>query len=342
MRKVIHLIPYDGIGGVEIAAKSLGSYEQDGVCFSLRYIYPSVESRAARFNPVYLIKCARELLKAPPEILVLSLWRSAIVGLMVKLVRPRVKLVSFIHNSVDAHWFDFIFTRLAIFCSSEVWADSEASIILRFKNKIKKPVKKISFVAYRIGAISNILPTPVFAFWGRLAPQKDLFHALRFFAEIKKRFPAAKFVIIGPDGGELAGLVAYGKSIGLSDAVSFTGALGIEEIYRIAADASFYLQTSRYEGMAMSVVEAMQMGLVPIVTPVGEIATYCRDGENAIVISEDHGAVADVLALLDDDARYQNMRAQAIATWADQPLYKDSVLAACRKVLGVEISESKA
>ena len=333
MRKVVHLIPYDGIGGVEIAAKSLGSYERDDVFLSLRYIYPSVESQATRFNPVYLIKCARELLKASPEILVLSLWRSAIVGLMVKLVRPRVKLVSFIHNSVDAHWLDFIFTRLAISCSSEVWADSEASIKLRFKNKIKKPVRKISFVAYRIGGISNILPTPFFAFWGRLAPQKDLFHALRFFAEIKKGFPAAKFVIIGPDGGELADLVAYSKSVGLSDAVSFTGALGIEEIYHIAADASFYLQTSRYEGMAMSVVEAMQMGLIPIVTPVGEIATYCRDSENAIFLNADEMDVSKVIELLQDAGKYQNIRSAAIATWVNKPLYKESFVEAVCSIL---------
>ena len=40
------------------------------------------------------------------------------------------------------------------------------------------------------------------------------------------------------------------------------------------ANASFYLQTSKFEGFAMSVVESMMMGLVPVVTPVGEIGRY--------------------------------------------------------------------
>ncbi len=34
--------------------------------------------------------------------------------------------------------------------------------------------------------------------------------------------------------------------------------------------------------MAISVIEAMQAGLVPIVTPVGEITGYCSDGVNSV------------------------------------------------------------
>jgi glycosyltransferase involved in cell wall biosynthesis len=93
--------------------------------------------------------------------------------------------------------------------------------------------------------------------------------------------------------------------------------------------ACFYLQTSIYEGMAMSVVEAMQLGLLPVVTPVGEIGSYCRDGGNAVVVNNDERAVADVLHLLTDPAAYGTLRQQAIEEWLDKPLYRESVLAAC-------------
>ena len=47
--------------------------------------------------------------------------------------------------------------------------------------------------------------------------------------------------------------------------------------------------------MAFSVVEAMQLGLVPVVTAVGEIRAYCHNGQNAVRIETDEQAVEDVL-----------------------------------------------
>ena len=67
-----------------------------------------------------------------PDVLIVSLWRSAIVGVLAKLLRPNLKLVVFIHNATDVHWLDFIFTRLAISLAHEVWADSQASQRSRF------------------------------------------------------------------------------------------------------------------------------------------------------------------------------------------------------------------
>jgi glycosyltransferase involved in cell wall biosynthesis len=94
-----------------------------------------------------------------------------------------------------------------------------------------------------------------------------------------------------------------------------------------------YLQTSNFEGMAMSVVEVMQMGLVPVVTFVGEIAAYCRNGCNAVIVESERQTVADLIRLLDSNELYQALRSAAIATWDDKPLYRDSMLDACRALL---------
>ena len=86
----------------------------------------------------------------------------------------------------------------------------------------------------------------------------------------------------------------------------------------------------------MSVVEAMQLGLVPVVTPVGESARYCRDGYNAIVVRDDAEAVAAVLQLLDNVERFQTLRTNAMAIWRDKALYKDDVIQACHEVLKIQ------
>jgi glycosyltransferase involved in cell wall biosynthesis len=81
--------------------------------------------------------------------------------------------------------------------------------------------------------------------------------------------------------------------------------------------------------MAMSVVEAMQLGLVPVVTPVGEIPRYCLNGLNSIIVSDDERAVEDVLLALNKAETFQSLRRNAIATWDEIPVYKDSVIEAC-------------
>ena len=50
-----------------------------------------------------------------PDILIVSLWRSALVGIFVKIFRPKIKVILFIHSEKDTHFFDFIVTRIAIF-----------------------------------------------------------------------------------------------------------------------------------------------------------------------------------------------------------------------------------
>ena len=340
MKKVIHLLPYDGIGGAEAAARSMAEAPPVDIDFHLRFIFPHVRSRnqrGATFNPLTLLSSTLKVLGERPDLLVCSLWRSCIVGILVKLRRPGTRLAVFIHNSVDAHQADRVVTRLAMALAEAVWVDSEASLRLRFRKMPRAPVTVIPFLARQLDPAleedSIQQPTPTFVFWGRLAAQKNLRNALQLFAAVRRVAPDACFTVIGPDSGELPVLRAWCRQTGIDDAVRFTGPMDFDGIRASARDHAFYLQTSNYEGMAMSVVEAMQLGLVPVVTPVGEIARYCRDGENAVLVANPEDAASRVLGLLQDPARWRAMRQRAIATWRGQPLYGDAVAAACRTLI---------
>ena len=83
----------------------------------------------------------------------------------------------------------------------------------------------------------------------------------------------------------------------------------------------------------MSVVEAMQMGLVPVVTPAGEIRTYCVHNENAILVQEDDRAVEDILRVIESEASYPALQSAAIAQWASAKLYCESMLDASNELL---------
>ena len=64
-----------------------------------------------------------------------------------------------------------------------------------------------------------------------------------------------------------------------------------------------------FEGASMSVMDAMQLGLVPIVTTVGEISKYCKHKYNSLVITDNQGTFSDIYLLLNDN-NFQNLREQ--------------------------------
>jgi glycosyltransferase involved in cell wall biosynthesis len=138
--------------------------------------------------------------------------------------------------------------------------------------------------------------------------------------------------IWGPDNGERSSLERLTRELGLEGHVRFMGVARGDELPAIARRHSFYLQLSRREGMAMSVVEAMQLGLVPIVTPVGEMQHYCQAGQTGLVCDPERlgETVSEVVRLLDHPAEYARIRALGRERWAAAPLYSDDVCQAAR------------
>jgi len=332
MIKVVHLIPFDGVGGVEVAARSIKPKVYGDIDFQVHYIFNNIDvskNYFAIFNPLKMMAAAWGIARSDVDLLVVSLWRASIVGLIAKLLRPRLKVVTFLHLDKNVHLLDSFFTYLSFKVSIEVWADSSTTLYKRIPNLGFKNGRVISFVTQNFLSLSEKNVEPSFVFWGRLNHQKDLVRALYLFAAILECHPDAKFTIVGPDAGALNDLKKHCVFLGLNKSVIFTGPASHNQIVRYAEHASFYLQTSLAEGMAMSVVEAMQFGLVPVVTAVGEISSYCKNGFNAVVVATEKQSVNSVLTLLDDNNQYQEMRRNAIATWIDKPIYKDSILMAC-------------
>jgi len=332
MRKVIHVIPFFGIGGVERAATSMKQTSSNEIAFDVFSIFPdsAATKKYKLWNPFYYFKSIISLYRSSPDVLIVSLWRAYLVGIVFKLLNPRVKLIVFLHLPIDVHKVDFILTRIAASLASNIWADSETTILNRLPNVEIGKKRVISFVTEHIPSSSIGSVQPVFVFWGRLHKQKGILRSLKLFAAIREIYKDSKYIIIGPDGGFSAQANTLVSNLNLNNSVEFLGPKNFEEIRVIANSASFYLQTSEFEGMALSVVEAMQIGLVPIVTSVGEITHYARHGVNAIIVQDDAKAIIDILTLLQNTTIYTKMRNNAMSEWLDKPLYKEDMLKACQ------------
>lgn len=82
----------------------------------------------------------------------------------------------------------------------------------------------------------------------------------------------------------------------------------------------------------MSVVQAMQFGLVPVVTPVGEIANYCSE-ESSIIINNDEKACEEVLKALREPRTYYLRSTAAQNYWNNKPLYREDVISGCYEIM---------
>ena len=345
---MLHIIPYDGIGGVEIAARSLPSGDHGPVRFGKLFIAaraaPGAPDEAATWTgptpsenaPSNYLAGLGHIRRSRPDLVIVSLWRSCILALLAKLLMPRLRLVAFLHLPETVHLPDRVLNALVMRLATEIWCDSATTLDARVPGSLRDRARVISFLTARHARRAPELPGPHFLFWGRLHAQKGLDVALEVFARVRAQFPQASYTLIGPDMGARAGLEARARALGVADAVRFTGPLSFDEITAHAGRASFYLQASLTEGMALSVVEAMQFGLIPAVRPAGEIARYARDGHSAVFLTGDSRAdAARITALIDAPDDAAAIARAARAEWADAPLYRDEVLAACQQARAI-------
>ena len=329
-KKIIYLVPYDAMGGVEVAAKELLDVSSKNFTFNIKYIF---NNRYEVFYPFKLFKSVKKVIKSQPNVLILSLWRATIVGILVKLFLPKVRLILFIHSEKDTHVIDFLLTRIGLLLSIEVWGDSTSSINKRFNFLLKiKKIKKISFNLKGVDRVVFGDVKPNFIFWGRLSAEKGINRSLIIFSKILKFYPSAVYKIIGPDCGEQEKLKQLCVELKINNNVFFFKEKNFIDIQKHAKSASFYLQTSLFEGAAMSVIESMKLGLIPMVTPVGDIERYCNNS-NSVIIYSNNEVVRDVVMILSGCKSSQKLRNKALSTWDYKENYKDDIMSACVKIV---------
>lgn len=148
---------------------------------------------------------------------------------------------------------------------------------------------------------------------GSLKPQKDMDTLLKALARLRQDRPDARLLVLG-DGPERARLEALIAELDLGDAVTLAGFQADPHGWMARAD--LFVLSSRYEGFANVLVEALALGL-PVVS------TDCPSGPAEILEEGRHGRLtppgdAEALALaisaaLDDKPDRASLRGRAEA-----------------------------
>lgn len=164
----------------------------------------------------------------------------------------------------------------------------------------------------------------------RLSPEKDHSTALYALAEVRKKLPGAGMIFVG-SGSEEGKLKSLAKRLRVLDHVHFAGWQKDPVSYMKGSSA--LIQTSRFEGYGMAVVEAGLSGLPVITTPVG-IAQEMEDGREALIcpVGDSKAFAEAVLRLSGDNQLRELLKANMAGFIKDKLPSKEGYLLRIKEV----------
>ncbi len=186
----------------------------------------------------------------------------------------------------------------------------------RMVRKLHWPVQKMQVIRNSVapspnGCLKNIaIPTepasrPVVLTVARLDEQKG--H--RYLLEAAAQIPDAQFVLAG-DGPLRLSLEAQARSLGLEERVKFLGYR--TDISDLLADCDVFVLPSLYEGLPLSVLEAMSAGRTVIATHIGGTDEAVIAGETGLLVPPaDSVALAAAIRSVLADRSFAQRLAQA-------------------------------
>ena len=141
---------------------------------------------------------------------------------------------------------------------------------------------------------------PVLLYVGRIAWHKNLEQIIRALPLIKRQFNDVKCLIVGPDyENGLANLLRLAKELGVEDSIVAKGAVSETQLHLYYSIADAFILPSVYEGLSLSMLEAMANKVPILVRSSAGISSILTHGVNALVLgSNDPCEISSSVGLL--------------------------------------------
>ncbi len=281
-------------------------------------------SRQPGFHPGLAIRLARVLKDREIDIVHCHHYSPYVYGLLASLLKPSVQLVFTEHGrlsdappSLKRRLINPVLSR---------WPGKLCAVSADLKNHMVAegfPAKRVGVTyngidpghrptPFQRSAARALLGVPEEAFVvgtvGRLDPVKNLHLLLQAHAFLVSKHPQLRTVIVG-DGAEREGLERHARSLGISDSVMFAGYRSDVRLLMSAFDV--YANTSTYEGVSLTILEAMATALPVVATRVGGNPEVVIDQETGLLVPGIAGAVADAIGGLVHDGRRRRVMGDA-------------------------------
>jgi glycosyltransferase involved in cell wall biosynthesis len=281
-------------------------------------------SRAPGFHPGLSARLARVMRQRGVDVLHCHHYTPYVYGLLAAMMVPSAKLVFTEHGRLSDH--PPSRKRRLVNPLLSRWPAKLCAV----SADLKRHMVAEGFPAGRLDVLYNGIdpgsrPTPaqrdaarrqlglggqafVIGTAGRLDPVKNLPRLLQAHAMLRSRMPDARTVIVG-DGPERAALEAEAAALGITDAVVFAGYR--QDVRALMAAFDIYINCSLYEGVSLTVLEAMAAALPVVATRVGGNPEVVIDGETGLLVPGRAEALADAVASLARDPQRRRVMGDA-------------------------------
>ncbi len=265
-------------------------------------------SRQPGFHPGLALQLARVIKTHKVDVIHCHHYSPYVYGLLATLIHPRVRLVFTEHgrlsNVLPSRKRKMVNPMLAW------WPARLCAVSADLKQHMVTegfPGRRLHVVYNGIDAGQRPKPTQrlaarqalglardafVVGTVGRLDPVKNLPLLLRAHRLLLDQHPQARLVIVG-DGPEREALHADVQALGLGDSVLFTGYRADVRAVMPAFDA--YANSSTYEGVSLTILEAMAAALPVVATEVGGNPEVVIDHETGRLVPGQARAFASAL-----------------------------------------------
>jgi len=176
---------------------------------------------------------------------------------------------------------------------------NQEKILGRAKIRSKKDVRNMLGISERDFVIVNVATVDF--------QRKNQNSLVRLFDKIKEvvEKPVLIFVGDGPDTKRLHDISRGDERIKILGART--------DVPEILGSADVFVLPSHREGLPISIIEAMTLGLPVIATDVGGVSELITDGENGFIVKQDNlSDISKILRLLQqDENKYRNISYKA-------------------------------
>jgi glycosyltransferase involved in cell wall biosynthesis len=201
--------------------------------------------------------------------IVLTVWGSDVLVAPKKSILIR-KMTNFILNNVN------------LIAADSVYLASET------KKMIKD--KSIPFHSCQFGFEPLEIAVDKAAYIYSNRGHKELYRIasiIKAFGHYKKKHPDTPWkLIVAGEGSETPLLIKMAKDLGCSDNIVFVGFLNHQENARWYAESTFYVSVPESDGTAVSLLEAMYYGCIPIVSDLPANHEWIQHGKNGFVVED--------------------------------------------------------
>lgn len=135
---------------------------------------------------------------------------------------------------------------------------------------------------------------------GRFAPQKNHIMMVEAFADVVKKYPTCELDLVG-DGDLVESVKQKVNELGIEKNVRFVGLLDM--VYKKMNESDVFILPSNYEGMPITLIEAMATALPIVATSVGGVPDMIEDEKSGLLVAVSKDKIAEaIIRLIDDEA----------------------------------------